>query len=87
MTHFQKYVVVCFFVLAAVCHASAAPPAYRVLRRTESPGRHHQPGHPDAVMVESRAAGYAYGYFGVAPRSHASRHFGYYRAYTQWSVW
>ena len=28
---------------------------------------------------------YAYGWFGAAPKRHWSRHFGYYRDYTQWS--
>jgi hypothetical protein len=67
--------------------ASAAPPAYLLLRRAESPGRHFQPGYYDAAMYDARASGYAYGFFGVRERSHASRHFGYYRNYTQWSVW
>lgn len=63
------------------------PPAYLLLRRGESPGKNHHPGHADAAMYDVRTSGYAYGYFGVAPRSHASRHFGYYRTYTQWSRW
>jgi len=67
--------------------ARAAPPSYLLLRRVESPGKHHQPGHADAAMYDARTSGYAYGHFGAAPRSHASRHFGYYRTYTQWSVW
>jgi len=67
--------------------ASAGPPAYLILRRPEAPGRHHQPGYSDAAMYDARTSGYAYGFFGVAPRSHASRHFGYYRNYTQWSFW
>ncbi len=33
----------------------------------------------------SPAPRYAYGWFGAAPRYHASRHFGYYRDYTQWT--
>jgi hypothetical protein len=65
----------------------AAPPAYLVLRRSEAPGPHGQPGHPDAAFLERRTGGYAYGYFGVPPRAHASRHFGFYRTYTQWSTW
>lgn len=67
--------------------ALAAPPAYLVLRRHASPGQNHQPGHGDAAMYDARMSGYAYGFFGAAPRSHASRHFGYYRTYTQWSSW
>jgi hypothetical protein len=70
------------------CVASdAAPPAYLILRRAESPGKHHHPGHADAAMYDARTSGYAYGFFGVAPRSHASRHFGVNRIYTQWSTW
>jgi hypothetical protein len=65
---------------------AAAPPAYLVLRRHASPGQNHHPGHADAVMYDARTSGYAYGNFGAAPRSHASRHFGYYRTYTQWSA-
>lgn len=67
--------------------ASAGQPTYLMLRRPESPGKHYQPGRPDAAMLDARTSGYAYGYFGVAPRSHASRHFGINRNYTQWSVW
>jgi len=65
--------------------AWAGPPAYLLLRRPESPGQHYAAGYPDAASYDVRTSGYAYGYFGVAPRTHASRHFGYYRAYTQWS--
>jgi hypothetical protein len=77
------------FVLALCVStaASAAPPAYLLLRRVESPGKHNQPGKTEAAMYDARTSGYAYGYFGVAPRSHASRHFGYFRTYTQWSTW
>ena len=67
--------------------AQAGPPTYLMLRRPESPGKHYQPGRPDAAMRDARTSGYAYGFFGVAPRSHASRHFGVYRNFTQWSVW
>jgi hypothetical protein len=77
-------------LLLALCAASAAtaePPAYLLLRRSESPGRHHHPGHPAAAMYDARTTGYAYGFFGVPPRSHASRHFGVYRTYTQWSAY
>jgi hypothetical protein len=79
--------VVLAFGFASAGPAAATPPTYRILRRVESPGKHYQPGHPAAVMTESRAPGYAYGFFGAPPRSHASRHFGYYRTYTQWSTW
>jgi hypothetical protein len=67
--------------------AAAGPPAYLVLRRAESPGKHYRPGYHDAAMYDVRTSGYAYGFFGAPPRSHKSRHFGYYRNYTQWSFW
>ena len=70
-----------------VAIAEAGPPAYLMLRRPESPKKHYQPGYPDAAMLDARTSGYAYGFFGVAPRSHASRHFGINRTYTQWSLW
>ena len=71
----------------AASTAVAGPPAYLLLRRAESPGNHYAPGHYDAALYDARTSGYAYGFFGAAPRSHASRHFGYYRNYTQWSTW
>jgi hypothetical protein len=67
--------------------ALATPPAYLVLRGQESPGKYHHPGHADAALYDARASGYAYGWFGAAPRSHGSRHFGYYRTFTQWSFY
>ena len=73
--------------MSCAAPASAGPPAYMLLRRAESPGKHYHPGYADAAMYDAHTSGYAYGFFGVAPRSHASRHFGYYRNYTQWSVW
>ena len=71
--------------LLAPRQAESAPPSYLVLRRAEAPGRHYAPGYSDAALYEARTRGYAYGWFGAAPRTHASRHFGYYRTYTQWS--
>lgn len=65
----------------------AGEPTYLMLRRPESPAKHYRPGYPDAAMIDARTSGYAYGYFGVAPRSHVSRNFGTYRNYTQWSFW
>ncbi|HZN34662.1 MAG TPA: hypothetical protein VFB80_12630 [Pirellulaceae bacterium] len=74
-------------LLASSPAAQAGPPAYLLLRRAESPGRHFHAGHADAAMYDARASGYAYGYFGAAPRSHFSRHYGYYDTYKQWSRW
>ena len=73
--------------VGAATAVQAGPPTYLMLRRPESPGKHYQPGYPDAAMMDARTSGYAYGFFGVAPRSHASRHFGVNRNYTQWSIW
>jgi hypothetical protein len=67
--------------------AAAGPPSYLLLRDPESPGPKLQPGYPGSVSYDARSYGYAYGYFGVAPRAHCSRSFGIYRLYTQWSRW
>ncbi len=40
------------------------------------------PGREQRVPTQA----YAYGWFGAQPRQHWSRHFGYYRNYTEWSV-
>ena len=66
--------------------ASAVPPSYLLLRRAEAPGPQHMPGKPPAYVQPLPGYGYAYGWFGAAPRSHGERSFGYYREYTQWSV-
>ena len=65
--------------------ASAGPPGYLVLRRGEAPTNHYARGYYDAAMYDARTTGYAYGFFGVAPRSHFSRGFGVYRNYTQFA--
>ena len=67
--------------------AGAEPPGYLLLRRGEAPGSHNRPGYYDAAIFDARTTGYAYGYFGVAPRSHFSRNFGVYRTYTQFAWW
>ena len=78
-------------VLLAGCYlpnvGTAGPPSYLLLRDPESPGPKLQPGYPGSVSYDVRSYGYAYGYFGVAPRAHCSRHFGINRMYTQWSRW
>jgi hypothetical protein len=82
-----RLIAAVFVAIALASAAQAGPPTYLMLRRPESPGKHYQPGRPDAAMLDARTSGYAYGFFGVAPRSHASRHFGVNRNYTQWSIW
>ena len=86
----RLFVTVMTVLLLACCTtapASAGPPGYLVLRRGEAPANHYRPGYYDAAMYDARTTGYAYGFFGVAPRSHFSRHFGTYRNYTQFAWW
>src|SRR3954464_9008867 len=83
-----SYKIAVVWLIAALMLASATalpavagPPGYLVLRRAESPANHYRPGYYDAGMYDARTSGYAYGFFGVAPRSHWSRHFGTNRNY------
>ena len=87
MTRIFPIAAAVLLLAALASSVYGGPPAYLVLRRAESPGKHHRPGNHDAVMYDARTSGYAYGYFGVAPRSHSSRHFGVNRTFTQWSSW
>jgi hypothetical protein len=79
-------IAICLLSFTCSAPVNAGPPSYLLLRRAEAPGKNYQPGYRDAAMYDARTSGYAYGFFGAAPRSHASRHFGYYRNYTQWGV-
>lgn len=89
--HLRREILIVFLLALDIggraASLQAGPPAYLILRRVEAPGTHGQTGHPDTALVERRTSGYAYGFFGVMPRAHASRHFGFYRTYTQWSTW
>lgn len=73
--------------LISCCAAPAAAdyPHYLILQTPPSGPRHvsqgFNPGLPERVSTPA----YSYGYFGVAPRKHVSRHFGYYRNYTECS--
>ena len=90
----MRWLFLCMFFAAASAVAPAvsqempAPrPSYLILRVPAAPAPHglahgHYPG--NGVAVE--ATPYAYGWFGVQPRRHWSRHFGYYREYTEWSA-
>jgi len=78
-------------IVLGVQSAKAQPPTYLVLRApvTQAPrphGHHLPPQSPAAYgyMLEPRP--YAYGWFGASPRPQWSRHFGYYRNYTEWSA-
>jgi hypothetical protein len=52
----------------------AAPPQYIVLPADAG----------SAYVIPSNKPRYAYGWFGAQSRTSWSRHFGYYRNYTQW---
>lgn len=76
----------CLLLVGMVANtASAVPPSYLLLRRAEAPGQHGMPGKPPAAVQPVPGYAYAYGWFGVTPRAHSARSFGYYREYTQWS--
>jgi hypothetical protein len=83
----RRYLLSIALVLAAAATACGAPPSYLLLRQPESPRPKNHPGQPAAEYYDVRTDGYAYGYFGAAPRSHWSRHFGVHRMYTQWMRW
>ena len=65
----------------------AGPPSYLLLRQSESPGPKGKHGQPAAAYYDVRTDGYAYGYFGVSPRSHWSKSSGVLRIRHQWSRW
>lgn len=49
-------------------------------------GKHGKRIYHPAEEVPAVAQGYAYGWFGAAPRRHWSRHHGYYNNYVRWSL-
>jgi hypothetical protein len=76
-TRFRLKFTTC--LLAAGClfaglATAGEPVAYRVLTVDACP-----------QIQPTPAAPYAYGWFGANPRVHATRHFGYYKLYTEWS--
>lgn len=66
--------------------ALAGPPSYLLLKRTSTPHRHF-PGEPAGIGFAAPAHGYAYGWFGAAPRVHPERQMGSYRANIDWRFW
>lgn len=87
MIRIQLLAVLMFLAIGVISTSEvmAGPPSYLLLRDSASPRPPHQPGEPDAQYYQQRTTGYAYGWFGACPRTHATRHFGIYREYTQWS--
>lgn len=75
------------FLLNVPAVAEDKRPAYLILRAPASiEGKHHHeqryyPGKRYGVSTKT----YAYGWFGAQPKKKGSRHFGYYRNFTQWS--
>lgn len=70
-----------------VTKAEATHPSYLILRGpvTAHPHHAHQgyyPGYGYAVQPQA----YSYGWFGATPKPQWTRHFGYYRNYTEWSA-
>jgi len=72
----------------AVSATEAQQPTYLLLGREPANlhqhGRQLQPPPAEGVLMEPRP--YAYGWFGANPRPQWSRHFGYYRNYSEWSA-
>ena len=87
MLQLRVWLVLVVIVCTSVSTLPAAPPAYLVLEAPAAPipQRPSHSGHPGREIPVATQA-YAYGWFGVQPRQHWSRHFGYYRNYTQWSA-
>ena len=82
--------VLMIFVFCCWHPAQAQSPPYLLLGPPPAPPGHHRvPPASDryqtdrAIVLPSR--GYAYGWFGAAPRQHGTVHYGYYRNYIQWS--
>jgi hypothetical protein len=71
---------------AEPAHAQATP---YIILQTPTPRTSHGPQPPRinsaGIAYPVAPPTYAYGWFGVQPRRHWSRHFGYYRNYTQWT--
>ena len=90
MSRVRKLIVVLLLaIIASVAVSQEMPalrPSYLILRVPTAAVPHH-PAHGsypgNGLAVE--ATPYAYGWFGAQPRRHWSRHFGYYREYTEWS--
>ena len=81
-----------FLVLCGCCacfggladSAAAGGPTYLILQPPVT-GHHGHAGRFSGQSIPVTTQAYAYGYFGATPKRHCSRHFGYYRNYTQWS--
>ncbi|MBP89122.1 MAG: hypothetical protein CMJ64_20800 [Planctomycetaceae bacterium] len=88
MRSIQLALILAALLIAGAAQTSEAQhPSYLILRAPVAPQPHHPsygyyPGY--GYDVETRT--YSYGWFGAKPRPQWSRHFGYYRNYTEWSA-
>ncbi|QDU31509.1 hypothetical protein ETAA8_66680 [Anatilimnocola aggregata] len=74
--HRLLFIMCCLsFGLFVADVANAGHPSYWTI------GRHH----PSGAVQPLHPQGYAYGWFGAAPRPQAERQSGYYGLYRQWS--
>ncbi len=91
-TSLRHALAVALLSLATVACAQGPPraqhPSYLILGApmadTDDRHRQRQTVYP-GVGVGVTAPTYNYGWFGAAPQRQWSRHFGYYRNYTQWT--
>jgi hypothetical protein len=89
MTRLFRVIVVAFATISALAvlsaSASATPPTYLILRAPTASHEHrpvYNPGYGYGVQTPR----YSYGWFGAHPHPQWSRHFGFYRNYTEWSA-
>ena len=87
----QAYRTLIVLIGLATCttttRVSASHPSYLILRGPVASHPHHTsqgyyPGYGYAVQPHA----YSYGWFGAQPTRQWTRHFGYYRNYTEWSA-
>jgi len=85
---FAAMVVCCVFLVLGLMPDTAGGqvPTYLILQAPAAPARHHAPRYSPGVAYGVTTPTYAYGWFGVRPKRHWSRSFGYSRNYTQWKL-
>jgi hypothetical protein len=87
MSRNWQIVLIAMTLLLASTIAVAGHPQYLIPRSTPTVITLSPVPHTNTVSGQVlNAQPYAYGWFGVQPRRHWSRHFGYYRTYTEWSA-
>ncbi|HJN12208.1 MAG: hypothetical protein QGH33_19995 [Pirellulaceae bacterium] len=87
----QRILIIAVVMGGGLPAMAQTPPSYLVLRsphNTVHTVRRHQSRYvqPRGYETTVHRQTYAYGWFGVAPRRHWSRHTGYYGNYWQWSA-